>query len=72
MFEKVIKYVIFHELDQVHELFVWGQDPGARSTKILTHDSALRMRSCNTLTQELRIRSATPFVRIFVEWPPDQ
>ena len=27
MFEKVIKYVIFHELDQVHELFVWGQDP---------------------------------------------
>ena len=34
------------------------------------HDSVLSMRSSNTLTQELRIRSAIPFVRIFVEWPP--
>ena len=22
-----LKYAIFHELDQVHESFVWGQDP---------------------------------------------
>ena len=48
----------------------WSLKSGARSTKILTHDSALRMRSCNTLTLELRVRSAIPFVRIFVEWPP--
>ena len=40
---------------------------GNRSTKILTHDSALRIRSCNTLTQDLRLRSAIPFVRIFVD-----
>ena len=27
MFEYVKNYFIFHELDQVHESFVWGQDP---------------------------------------------
>ena len=41
---------------------------GARSTKILT---SKRMRSCNTVTQALRICSAVLFVRFFVERPPD-
>ena len=47
----------------------WAVKPGARSTKILTHYSALRMRTCNTLTHELRIRSAILLVRISVECP---
>ena len=42
----------------------------SRSTKIPSNVTALSIRSCNTLTQELRTRSNVPFAQISVELFP--